>query len=690
MKFRIGAVLLATLLAGCGGSGSDSWQAGLRGTATPGQPSGKASASPVPVRMAGVSIADAPDRGKLVSYPQGAPAQQKGAFTWYPVSVSEEHAFNAIASGEMTFPAPDGTQIRLRYERHAEQLDGNWTWVGRVVGGDPRQEAIITFGEQAVFGSIPQENGPPLSLQTRQGALWVVKMDPSKAAKPGIRGDAKVPRAAANAVRDTTATAEAAPIALSGMVTALRAPQTDANTIDAAIGYTAGFASYYGGTSQATTRLAYLIEVGNQAFNNSNVDGYLRLVRTLQVSYTDANANETALDALTGTDGTQSVPIPSSLVPLRTARDQYSADIAILVRKFTTPENDGCGIAWLIGADQTPITNGDAAYAYAVVSDGTDQGTDGFSYYCDDNTLSHESAHLMGSAHDRANAQGDNGQLQYGRYPYSFGFKTSVSNGNFYTIMAYGDPDQMPYRVFSNPGITFCGDRACGVANSEDNARSLNQTIAMIAQFEGATANNSGKEGRSWRSGDFNGDGIDDILWRHAATGQNSIWRSANRWTLQSVTGVADTRWQVVGVGDFNGDGIDDILWRHAVTGQNSIWRSANRSTLQSVTRVADTRWQVVGVGDFNGDGIDDILWRHAVTGQNSIWRSANRSTLQSVTRVADTRWQVVGVGDFNGDGTGDILWRHAVTGQNSIWRSANRSTLQSVTRVADINWVAY
>ncbi|WP_162374644.1 reprolysin-like metallopeptidase [Pseudoxanthomonas sangjuensis] len=637
MKFRIGAVLLATLLAGCGGSGSDSWQAGLRGTATPGQPSGKASASPVPVRMAGVSIADAPDRGKLVSYPQGAPAQQKGAFTWYPVSVSEEHAFNAIASGEMTFPAPDGTQIRLRYERHAEQLDGNWTWVGRVVGGDPRQEAIITFGEQAVFGSIPQENGPPLSLQTRQGALWVVKMDPSKAAKPGIRGDAKVPRAAANAVRDTTATAEAAPIALSGMVTALRAPQTDANTIDAAIGYTAGFASYYGGTSQATTRLAYLIEVGNQAFNNSNVDGYLRLVRTLQVSYTDANANETALDALTGTDGTQSVPIPSSLVPLRTARDQYSADIAILVRKFTTPENDGCGIAWLIGADQTPITNGDAAYAYAVVSDGTDQGTDGFSYYCDDNTLSHESAHLMGSAHDRANAQGDNGQLQYGRYPYSFGLKTSAANGNFYTIMAYGDPDQMPYRVFSNPRITFCGDRACGVTNSEDNARSLNQTIPVLAQFRASVSPISEVRGPA----DFDGDGRNDILWRHAVTGANSIWKSANRNTSQTVAAVTDINWRVAGVGDFDGDGRSDILWRHAVTGANSIWKSANRNTSQTVAAVTDINWRVAGVGDFDGDGRSDILWRHAVTGANSIWKSANRNTPQTVSTVADTSWNV-------------------------------------------------
>ena len=35
---------------------------------------------------------------------------------------------------------------------------------------------------------------------------------------------------------------------------------------------------------------------------------------------------------------------------------------------------------------------------------------------------------------------------------------------------------------------------------------------------------------------------------------------------------VADVNWKVVGVADFDGDGKADILWRHADTGQNSLW----------------------------------------------------------------------------------------------------------------------
>lgn len=51
-------------------------------------------------------------------------------------------------------------------------------------GGDPNQEAILTFGERAVYGSIPQASGPALNLETRGGVLWAVQTDPSKVRNP--------------------------------------------------------------------------------------------------------------------------------------------------------------------------------------------------------------------------------------------------------------------------------------------------------------------------------------------------------------------------------------------------------------------------------------------------------------------------------------------------------------------------
>lgn len=676
MKLRIGACALVVALAGCSGGNPESGVAGMRGVAAT-QSSGTLPASLPLARAIGASIANAPDRGALLSYPdKQKAAKQEGAYTWYPAAISEAHAFKAVATGEMTVPSPDGSQVKLRYERHVEEIDGNWTWIGRVVGGDPMQEAIITFGEKAVFGSIPQANGKPaLSLQTRNGSVFAVQTDPSKVVS-ATKGhvDMMIPEAAALRSSMGAAVSQSAPVSQGATTVAQGAPQTGANTIDVAIGYTPEFATANGGASGAATRLVFLINVGNQAFVNSDVNGYLRIVHALQVSYTNTNSNQTALSELTGSNGQSAVTVPASLAPLRTARDQYGADIAVLVRKFNTPENEGCGIAWLNGANQTAITAADAPWGYAVISDGYDQGTDGKTYYCADETLVHEAAHLMGSAHDRANSTNSSGGLQYGRYAYSFGYKTAAAAGNFYTVMAYGDTGQISHRIFSTPLKSTCGsgaNLACGVANSEDNARSLNQTIPVVATFR-ATVVPFGNT-----KDDFDGDGLSDIYWRNSSTGGNVIWKSASSSTVQYVYSL-QLAWTVAGLGDFDGDGRTDILWRNYSNGANAVWKNGDATSQKAISSVA-TYWKVAAVGDFNGDGADDILWRNGSA--NTIWRGGVASAQQAVASLA-AAWTVAGVGDFNGDGVSDILWRNNATGGNVIWRSANSASVQNVATV--------
>jgi hypothetical protein len=79
-------------------------------------------------------------------------------------------------------------------------------------------------------------------------------------------------------------------------------------------------------------------------------------------------------------------------------------------------------------------------------------------------------------------------------------------------------------------------------------------------------------------TGDFNADGKVDILWRNygPGTGYNVVWYmdgvtlNGTGW-LPTVT---DTNWKVEGTGDFNGDGKVDILWRNygAGLGYNVVW----------------------------------------------------------------------------------------------------------------------
>ncbi len=168
-------------------------------------------------------------------------------------------------------------------------------------------------------------------------------------------------------------------------------------------------------------------------------------------------------------------------------------------------------------------------------------------------------------------------------------------------------------------------------------------------------------------TGDFNGDGRDDILWR-SDTGALGDWlaNQSGGFAYNAAAGIAQvgTEWSVAGTGDFNGDGRDDILWR-STSGAFGTWL-ANAgggfayNQAGGISQVSND-WHVVGTGDFNGDGRDDILWR-SDSGQFGDWL-ANASggfAYNSAGGIAQvgTDWKIVATGDFNGDGREDLLWR--------------------------------
>jgi hypothetical protein len=706
MVFPVRSILflavMGGLLAGCSASDHTAPAA----VTLNGQPKALPSVFRAPVLTRGAStIASLPDRGSLMAY-SAVPARHEGASTWHAVQLSEAHALRSIDEGGLVINTPDGRPIRLKYERHVAHPDGNWTWIGRLNGRKDAPEAILTFGDKAVFGSIPNGNQAPLELATVGGRTWMVETD--TAAMGSLAGA----RAAQSDFVPSASIASAAkhsPVAGKPVAAAARRMAVEAvtatppnATVDLVLGYTSAFATRLGGASQAETRLNFLVDVANQAYSNSDVGGRLRLVRTVEVDYPDATSNRSALFDVSGLQcntvassqihlpdadvACTSATVPAGLQPLVQARAQYGADLVSLVRNYSVPENQSCGIAWLIGGGQQPIDASSAAYGYSVISDSSGDTSGGST--CRNETLAHELGHNMGLAHDEESAagsddaDGDGSPLdaqEYGRFAYSFGYSAS----NFYTIMSLPSAGQRLYRVFSNPRVTFCGGSACGSAQA-DNARTLLQTMPLVANFRTSKVQSAGIPFR----GDFNGDGKSDLFWRNTTTGANIIWLSGNASTQQSAATVSDTAWSVEGVGDFNGDGRSDIFWRNTSTGSNVIWYSGNAGTYRTVATVPGAEWGVVGTGDFNGDGQSDLLWRNGITGGNLIWRSANPSTQQHISNVPDASWIVAAVGDFDGDHKSDIFWRNTVTGSDTIWRSANSSTTRYASPVTDTAWV--
>ena len=99
--------------------------------------------------------------------------------------------------------------------------------------------------------------------------------------------------------------------------------------------------------------------------------------------------------------------------------------------------------------------------------------------------------------------------------------------------------------------------------------------------------------------------------------------------------------WTIVGTGDFNGDGKADMLWRDT-SGNTAIW-FMNGATVSSTAGLGNipTAWSVVGTGDFNGDGKSDILWRDT-SGNTAMWLM-NGATVSSTGGPRQRAHRLVG-----------------------------------------------
>jgi hypothetical protein len=169
---------------------------------------------------------------------------------------------------------------------------------------------------------------------------------------------------------------------------------------------------------------------------------------------------------------------------------------------------------------------------------------------------------------------------------------------------------------------------------------------------------------------------MSDILWRDE-DGTVSDWLGqANGGFIGNMANLNATvpyAFHIVGTGDFNGDRIDDILWR-SDDGTVSDWLGQSSggfiSNVENVNVNVPNAFHIMGVGDFNGDGRSDILWR-SDDGTVSDWlgqaNGAFASNAANFNVSVPTSSCLVGIGDYNSDAIDDILWR-SNNGQVTEW----------------------
>jgi hypothetical protein len=175
---------------------------------------------------------------------------------------------------------------------------------------------------------------------------------------------------------------------------------------------------------------------------------------------------------------------------------------------------------------------------------------------------------------------------------------------------------------------------------------------------------------------DIDGDLVRDVIWFEPATGNVAIWLMDGPDAIGAVpfpaSVGANSPWSLAGTGDIDGDGRAELLWRNGVNGALLAWYLTDAGTLAGTRDfgAVPTSFELRGTGDLDANGTADLVWFRPTDGQVAVWLMARDGTFTPgfPGAVGASGWRPHGVADFDGDGRSDILWREQASGMTAVW----------------------
>lgn len=292
---------------------------------------------------------------------------------------------------------------------------GGYVWIGKVV--DQPESIVQLVVKDGLLAADIQIPGVPNADGTQIGAVYQVR--------PLADGLHLVRQV--RMVESDHATPDFLPPAPTEPE-AGNAPQADdGSVIDVLVAYTPRARSAAGSTTAMLLDIDAAVALTNQAYGNSGINQRIRLVRTVELNYTETNMS-TDLNRITRkTDG--------FMDEIHTLRNEAAADMVALI---VDTNESYAGIAWILqGVQPSFEANAFSVMDICCVASGY--------------VFAHELGHNMGAGHDWYVDD------EPGAFTYSHGYVDPACT--FRTIMAYGSECSSVARIayFANPDIAHQG-----------------------------------------------------------------------------------------------------------------------------------------------------------------------------------------------------------------------------------------
>jgi len=170
----------------------------------------------------------------------------------------------------------------------------------------------------------------------------------------------------------------------------------------------------------------------------------------------------------------------------------------------------------------------------------------------------------------------------------------------------------------------------------------------------------TGRQPYSIASGDFNGDGIPDLVVANSSGGSLSILlgKGDGTFTSSTIALASGATPSSVVVADFNEDGAQDIAFMDGSHNALNVLLGHGDGTFSGpigTTLPAAVNPSPMVVGDFNNDGIPDLA---SPNGSQTVLLGNGDGTFTAgpVADIAGMSFLHVATGDFNGDGNADLV----------------------------------
>lgn len=191
-------------------------------------------------------------------------------------------------------------------------------------------------------------------------------------------------------------------------------------------------------------------------------------------------------------------------------------------------------------------------------------------------------------------------------------------------------------------------------------------------------------------TGDFDGDGREDLLWQEGTTNRFLAWhgRADHRFEAPGSLVVDVHGGTLVGAADVDGDGRDELLWHGGPMGTLRWWSIDGGQATRAGEQALPSGHGLVAIGDYSGDGRSDLVWRDARRTRLWLWRAWRTGFVESeIGEHPGGDWAPIQVGlpdaatgaggnggalhvtDVDGDGRDDLVWHNASIGQLDWWR---------------------